>query len=201
MYADERREAAYTSRYRDWIEEQRRGHMPTAPIVGHVRGIPVCEVGYQDPNGETVYGTPDGKLWRKDLTAKSDDLEFVELPWEYDGPVKRRPFTPTHTIRLCPETGAVIDGVSIDARRKATGEFHGLADEIEDVKSEAMRQNKKWGEQNHDDGKWALILLEELGEAAKDMLESNPEAADKELIESAAVILQWISCRRRNRKD
>lgn len=198
MYADEQREAAVEARYRDWIEEQRPGRMPTAPIVGRIRGLPVCEIGFQK-SGEKVYGTADGRLWRKGVTSKSDRLEFEELPFE-DGPVKCRPFTVTHTIRLSPDTGAVIDG---EARAKlvANGEFHGLADEIEDVKSEAMRQNKKWGEQNHDDGKWALILLEELGETAKDILEKNPRNADKELIESATVILQWISCRRRNRKE
>lgn len=37
-----------------------------------------------------------------------------------------------------------------------------------------------------------LILAEEIGEVAKDSLESNHENLRKELIESAAVCVRWI---------
>lgn len=63
------------------------------------------------------------------------------------------------------------------------------------VLQERDRQQKKWGEQNHNDGKWALILLEELGEFAKDCLEGQD--SDQELVEVAAVALAWLDCRKR----
>ena len=70
---------------------------------------------------------------------------------------------------------------------------------IADILDERARQLKKWGVQNHTDGDWALILLEELGEVAKDILERRPEKADKELVEVAAVAVAWIENRRANR--
>ncbi len=77
---------------------------------------------------------------------------------------------------------------------------YGITDrERREVDEESQRQVAKWGEQNHDDGRWSLIFQEELGEAAKDMMEERPEAADKELIEAATVILQWVASRRRQR--
>lgn len=60
------------------------------------------------------------------------------------------------------------------------------------VMAERDRQDNKWGEQNHGDGIWALILMEELGEAAKEFLEGNLKYARKELIESAAVTVAWV---------
>ena len=78
---------------------------------------------------------------------------------------------------------------------------YGITDtERQEVDAESQRQVAKWGKQDHSDGKWALILLEELGEAAKDMMEHRPEAADTELIQSATVILQWVASRRRQRR-
>ncbi len=71
---------------------------------------------------------------------------------------------------------------------------------IEEIIVERQRQNLKWGEQNHDDGTWLLILTEELGEASKNIIENAPEKlTDQELIQSAAVIVQWLESRgRRN---
>ncbi len=70
---------------------------------------------------------------------------------------------------------------------------------IEEIIVERQRQNLKWGEQNHD-GTWLLILTEELGEASKNIIENAPEKlTDQELIQSAAVIVQWLESRgRRN---
>jgi len=67
------------------------------------------------------------------------------------------------------------------------------------VVNEMCRQDLKWGEQNHDPSKWMAILMEEVGEAAKEGLEI--EAGDPldfagafkvELIQAAAVIFQII---------
>lgn len=70
---------------------------------------------------------------------------------------------------------------------------------LKEIADERTYQDRKWGEQNYDDGKWLKILMEELGEASKDMLELNQLGADEELIQAAAVIVVWVECRKRNR--
>jgi len=64
---------------------------------------------------------------------------------------------------------------------------------------ERQRQHNKWGQQNHEDGTWSLILLEELGEFAKDCFEGKD--IDDELVQVAAVALAWIDCRQRRRDE
>jgi len=59
---------------------------------------------------------------------------------------------------------------------------------IDLIIDERRRQDKKWGEQNHDDWHWLAILTEEVGEVAKAMLDLNPKQIYKELIETAAVV-------------
>ena len=76
------------------------------------------------------------------------------------------------------------------------------------IMMERLQQNVKWGEQNHDNYKWLAILMEEIGEAAKAITEdinnqNYPHLAcienlEIELVQSAAVIIQWIECLRRN---
>lgn len=41
------------------------------------------------------------------------------------------------------------------------------------VQKERERQNQKWGVQNHDDGNWLIILIEEVGELAQAMQKSK----------------------------
>ncbi len=62
---------------------------------------------------------------------------------------------------------------------------------------ERTRQDKKWGEQNHDPGKWSLILAEELGEACQAFLQGRHGDAVDELIQAAAVLVAWIECEER----
>lgn len=62
---------------------------------------------------------------------------------------------------------------------------------------ERENQDAKWGEQNHSDLKWNAILLEEIGEVAKSILE-NGEVSEAELIQVAAVAVAWIECHHRN---
>lgn len=94
-----------------------------------------------------------------------------------------------------------------------------------DVLAEMARQDEKWGEQNHangtgekfgfseqladavrqrtDDsfergtGTWADILMEEFYEA---MAEDNPRKLKEELLQVAAVALQWVAAINRQRK-
>jgi hypothetical protein len=76
---------------------------------------------------------------------------------------------------------------------------------LQDVMDERLRQDAKWGEQNHDDPVWAAILGEEVGEACKATLErafgwdggidttSTPsELLRAELVQVAAVAVAWI---------
>ena len=60
---------------------------------------------------------------------------------------------------------------------------------VNDVCSELLRQDDQWGEVREEPaGTWALILSEEFGELAKDMLEGAPEySAYREAIQVAAV--------------
>ena len=73
-------------------------------------------------------------------------------------------------------------------------------DEIfEEIITEMERQYYKWGDQHHTDSVWLTILIEEVGEAARAILESNdphsPEMMD-ELIQVAAVVSAWLEdCR------
>lgn len=72
------------------------------------------------------------------------------------------------------------------------------------VEKERARQDKKWGEQNHDIFYWLSILGEEYGEAQKAALEREYkhlvdwQDVEKELIEMSAVILAILECAHRN---
>lgn len=74
------------------------------------------------------------------------------------------------------------------------------------IHSERERQNKKWGEQNHDDYRWLTILSEEVGEIAQAILHdefggSHAGTAKIELIQIAAVAVQWLECMERREKS
>lgn len=70
------------------------------------------------------------------------------------------------------------------------------------IRAERERQNKKWGEQNHDDYRWLAILTEEVGELAQAILHdefggSHAGTAKTELVHVAAVAVQWLECMER----
>lgn len=69
------------------------------------------------------------------------------------------------------------------------------------IRVERIRQDGKWGVQNHPDGKWSDILMEELGEAAKARLEKNEDENFCELVQSAAVLVAWLECKMRDAQD
>jgi NTP pyrophosphatase (non-canonical NTP hydrolase) len=69
------------------------------------------------------------------------------------------------------------------------------------VTAEAMAQDAKWGEQNHEPEVWLAILTEEVGELAQAMLADRFDAADHdshhdsmeiEAIQIAAVACQFV---------
>jgi len=74
------------------------------------------------------------------------------------------------------------------------------------ILTERIRQNAKWGEQNHDDEIWFAIMTEEIGEVAQAILHTRfggkaGGTTEVELVHVAAVALQWLECiQRRNQK-
>ena len=66
------------------------------------------------------------------------------------------------------------------------------------INQERIAQNKIWGVQNHPHEIWSLILGEKVGEVQKAVLEyevhqiSDKDNIEIELIQSAAVIVQWL---------
>jgi len=66
------------------------------------------------------------------------------------------------------------------------------------ISVERDRQDDKWGEQNHEDLYWLGILMEEVGEVSKALIDGAPLAASaKEVVEVAAVAVCWLECRTR----
>jgi NTP pyrophosphatase (non-canonical NTP hydrolase) len=67
------------------------------------------------------------------------------------------------------------------------------------IDHERTRQNEKWGEQNHPDLYWLGILVEEVGEVSRAVIEGDERGRDKELVEVAAVCVAWIEAIDRRR--
>ena len=70
---------------------------------------------------------------------------------------------------------------------------------IEEIRAERVRQDEKWGEQNHPPFIWLVVLGEEVGEACEAALEAQyggkPLANYRaELVQVAAVALAAIEC-------
>lgn len=62
-----------------------------------------------------------------------------------------------------------------------------------DVVAEIVRQNEKWGGQRElPSTLWATILMEEVGEVAKAILEKDNTNAREELVQCAALCYQVI---------
>ena len=72
-----------------------------------------------------------------------------------------------------------------------------------DLAHERRRQDEKWGEQNHKDEIWLAILSEEIGEVSQALLHNkfggtHAGTLREELIQVAAVAIQWLDCIDRN---
>jgi len=57
------------------------------------------------------------------------------------------------------------------------------------VYKELQRQELKWGEQNHSQADWFVILGEEVGEVARAIFEKQTDNYREELIQVAAVCM------------
>ena len=73
----------------------------------------------------------------------------------------------------------------------------GENERLRPILDERKRQDKKWGVQNHGPMTWLAILTEEVGEAAKAVLEGNAEGYQKELTHVAAVAVAMGECFKR----
>lgn len=74
-----------------------------------------------------------------------------------------------------------------------------MPDAVQDVIAERLRQDEKWGEQNHDPFIYLTILIEEVGELAQAVLHGRfgGPAANKlrdEAVHVAAVALAIVEC-------
>ena len=74
------------------------------------------------------------------------------------------------------------------------------------VLQERLRQDKKWGEQNHAPFVWLGILMEEVGELSQALLQTafggdkgGEQNIDDELVQVAAVALAMVECCHRNK--
>lgn len=111
---------------------------------------------------------------RRILLGKSVDAAFgAPGDWGYDTPIGK----------------ALAAVVPLEPARLA----------IERVIRQRAKQDEKWGEQNHDAGTWALILIEEIGEWAEANLHAQfggPAAAKRltEAVHVAAVALAVVEC-------
>ena len=70
-----------------------------------------------------------------------------------------------------------------------------MANALGDVLAEQHAQYERWGEQNHPDLYWLGILMEEVGETSKEIIEHASRATIRgELVQVVAVALSWIEC-------
>lgn len=68
---------------------------------------------------------------------------------------------------------------------------------LHDVAAERLKQDIKWGQQDHSLGLWLAILGEEYGEVCKEVAETQLRPLDvphlrEELVQTAAVCVAWI---------
>lgn len=75
-----------------------------------------------------------------------------------------------------------------------------MKDPLQEIMEERARQDKKWGVQNHPNLYWLGILMEEVGEAAKALIEGKLDELYKELIQVSAVGLAWLECMKRRKE-
>lgn len=74
-----------------------------------------------------------------------------------------------------------------------------MDDILQKIRDERARQDAKWGEQNHSDVWWHVILSEEFGEVPRAIFEGDEAGLDAELIQVAAVAVAWLESRRRRK--
>jgi NTP pyrophosphatase (non-canonical NTP hydrolase) len=79
-----------------------------------------------------------------------------------------------------------------DAKQHPELDTNKTNDVLNEVVLERIRQQMKWGEQNHNAPMWYAILGEEFGEVANAFLEYDMENYRTELIQVAAVAVAMV---------
>lgn len=88
---------------------------------------------------------------------------------------------------------------------KTVKRMHQATNVLDEIMTECHRIRQLWGEQNHSPWQWLAILMEEVGEAAKDTGGSNTSVAKdhrsyrKEMVHVAAVAVTAMECFDRNK--
>jgi hypothetical protein len=75
-----------------------------------------------------------------------------------------------------------------------------MSDIFDAIHRERQLQDGLWGEQNHPNDMWAVILGEEYGEVCNAVL-AQPlcsESLRSELVQVAAVAIAWLECLERS---
>ena len=64
---------------------------------------------------------------------------------------------------------------------------------LAEIVAARLRQDAQWGARDHWDYRWLAILTEEVGEAARAILQRRgAPAVRRELLQAAAVIVAWL---------
>jgi len=82
----------------------------------------------------------------------------------------------TYRSELIQTAAACLAAVQSFDTKTTTLEHRGYEYAIKltnEVLAERVKQETKWGPQNHKPEKWLTIIVEEVGEVAKDILEKN----------------------------
>lgn len=72
---------------------------------------------------------------------------------------------------------------------------------LESILTERMRQDKRWGIQNHNPDRWVRILMEEVGEFCEELDNNDLKKMRFELVQVAAVALAMLECLDRGQWD
>jgi len=66
---------------------------------------------------------------------------------------------------------------------------------ISKIKDERDRQDAKWGaHRKMNDFSWLTVIIEEIGEVARAILQNRNDDVYMELIQVAAVAVAWLEC-------
>jgi len=95
---------------------------------------------------------------------------------------------------------AVVTDIYLERMAKMLDKTYQSATRVylNEIAAERNQQDTKWGEQNHSKEKWMAILMEEVGEVARAVLDDEPRDYRKELIQVAAVAVVMLECELRN---
>jgi NTP pyrophosphatase (non-canonical NTP hydrolase) len=69
------------------------------------------------------------------------------------------------------------------------------------ISIERARQYAMWGDQDHAPEWWLPILVEEVGEVGKAIVDGTPEEIEHEVVQVAAVAVQWLEAIERRKSD